>query len=90
MTNIARLADIRRSNVTLTREERVKFFLWARDQAIDALFAAAAIERATTIPSLPHKQEALAMLEVARHLFPLEKHGDSISIEDIINGREPE
>ena len=80
------IKDIKRPK--LTYEERKRAFLWFRAQAIDELNIAQRM-RNLNIPIDIPKGRVLMFLEAAREIYPHSGDGDSISIEDIIKGKEP-
>ena len=90
MNDIQALAEptFQRKNIQLTHEERVRFFYWCRDQAFDSMQIGVQMKKL----NVPHQHildETIRYLEMARSVFPLTEHGESVSILDIINGREP-
>ena len=76
-------------SVFLTHDEASKFFFHARYRAVQALIMAVKLKEVGGLDIL-FRKEALRWLETAKDIFPLVRDGDSISIEDIINGKEPE
>ena len=74
----------------LTDDEKNRFFYYARSRAIDCLLMARQLMKLNFAPAIEkEKNEALMWLEVAKSVYPFQGDGDSISIEDIIMGKEP-
>ena len=91
-TELALRADFGRSNVKLTHEECARMFYWCRDQAYDNLGMARQMRMAPgQLKELKKKyfDEAMMYLFVARSVFPMTENGETVSIEDILNGKEP-
>ena len=80
--------NFERVHVVLTREEQVRMFHWCRNHAYDNLATAKQL-RKLNLYWHQQAQDALVYLRVARDVFPL-KDKESISIEDILNGRVPD
>ena len=72
----------------LTDAEKRRFFYFCRYRAIEALALAKNMQK-LNVPDIPCRNEALRWLETARDVFPLHKDKETVSMEDIVNGREP-
>ena len=74
--------------IRLKNEERARIFYWCRDRAIESMRMAKQLKDMKM-----HYQhffdESMKYLEQAKDVFPLTKDGETISIEDIIKGKEP-
>ena len=74
----------------LTFEERKRFFYFARWQAYQAMMMGVQARRLPGPHAVrPFQDEAMRWLDVARDVFPLTQNGETCSIEDILNGKEP-
>ncbi|MYE00163.1 MAG: hypothetical protein F4Y03_02625 [Alphaproteobacteria bacterium] len=80
--------DVKVDPVALTHEERRRFFFYARWNAYQAMVMGVNV-KGLGHPYTPFQDEAMRWLEVARDVFPLTQHGETCSIEDILNGKEP-
>lgn len=89
MADITKLDTLRYSGVNLTDREKAKAFLHLRDRAISAMQMGNQLQRMDH-DSSRYREEAWMLLNVARDLFPLRRHGEGVSIEDIVNGRMPD
>ena len=79
---------VERKNINLTQEERTLFFYWCRDQALDAMQIGIQMKK-LNVPRQHILDETMNYLETARNVFPLTENGESVSILDILNGKEP-
>ena len=77
-----------RVNIKLSKIERARLFYWCRDQAHDCLVLA---KQLTEHGAMMHTyaQEALDFLCIAQKVYPLSRDRETVSIEDILNGKEP-
>ena len=80
--------NFERVHVVLTWDEQVRMFHWCRNHAYDCLATAKQL-RKINLHWQQQAQDALVYLRVARDVFPL-KDKESISIEDILNGKVPD
>ena len=78
-------------HVKLTTEDRRRFARYALLNAYSAWGMAKQLMKMGTPPQLTERyfDEALRWLETARDVWPLERDGDSINIEQILKGRVP-
>ena len=74
--------------IQLTNEERVRFFYWCRDRAIESMRMAKQFKD-MEIQYQHLFDESMKYLEQAKDIFPLTQDKETISIEDIIKGKEP-
>ena len=91
MNELSFTQAVRPEPVELSHEERRKFFFYARWQAYQSMMMGVQAKQLRTGHLMVEKfqQEALHWLEVARDVFPLTRDGETCSIEDILNGKEP-
>ena len=90
MADLVSFEGIRPEPVQLSHAERCRFFYYARWQAYQAMMMGVQSQRLSpNFLTERFQQEALRWLEVAREVFPLTKNGETCSIEDILNGKEP-
>ena len=73
----------------LTREERIRFFYWLRAQAIQEAQLGVQMKKMNVPPDI-QQERTLLFLTMAREVFPLTQDRDSVSIEDIMNGKVPD
>ena len=75
--------------VQFSFDERRRFFYYARWQAYQAMMMGAQLKRLGNYPVSRFQDEAMRWLDIARDVFPLTQDGETCSIEDILNGKEP-
>ena len=84
-------AGVKPEPINLSHEERCRFFYFARWNAYQSLMMGVQSKKLSANAMVGEFQrEAMLWLEVAREVFPLTKDRDTCSIEDILNGKEPE
>lgn len=74
----------------LSHAEQRRFFCWLRDQAQDNAGLYLSLRDDFPSAAEPYEKRASAYLIAAQRVFPLIRAGDSVSIEDILQGRMPE
>ena len=90
MNDLTDFAGVKPDPVILSHEERRRFFYYARWQAYQAMMMGAQLKEQFHRHARSHFQgEAMRWLDVARDVFPLTENGETCSIEDILNGKEP-
>ena len=77
-----------RSDVKLSDEERARLFYWLRDHAYDSMQVAVQMKK-LGVMNTHILDEIMKYLEMSREVFPLTKDKETVSILDIINGKEP-
>ena len=91
MNEVAFTQTVRPEPVALSFQERRKFFYYARWCAYQAMMMGVQAKQlpAGRLMVEPFQKEAMQWLDVARDVFPLTRNGETCSIEDILNGKEP-
>ncbi len=90
MPDLISFQEIEPEPVLLSHAERRRFFYYARWQAYQTMMMGVQSQRLPgNFLTTRFQEEAMRWLEVARDVFPLTKNGETCSIEDILNGKEP-
>ena len=73
----------------LSNEERMRFFNYCVSEAYDhGLIAVQMAKNSLPIGILiEHSNKMMSYLEAARDVYPLTKDGETISVQDIVNGK---